>query len=39
MDEHECGVCADCGSAIEDARLEAYPYATECRECARDLAN
>lgn len=35
MDQGRFGVCASCGSAIEDARLEAYPYATECIACAR----
>jgi RNA polymerase-binding protein DksA len=35
MDDGQFGVCIDCGSPIEDARLEAYPYATECIDCAR----
>ena len=35
MDEGQFGVCSACGSSIEDARLEAYPYASECMECAR----
>lgn len=28
-------VCVDCGSLIENARLEADPYATECIDCVR----
>jgi RNA polymerase-binding protein DksA len=35
MDDDEFGVCGTCGSSIEDARLEAYPYASECMDCAR----
>jgi RNA polymerase-binding protein DksA len=35
MDDDKFGVCASCGSSIEDARLEAYPYANECVGCAR----
>src|ERR687898_493770 len=35
MDDDEFGVCATCGTSIEDARLEAYPYASECMDCAR----
>jgi RNA polymerase-binding protein DksA len=35
MDDDEFGVCDACGSSIEDARLEAYPYASECMDCAR----
>jgi RNA polymerase-binding protein DksA len=36
MDQGRFGICASCGSAIEDARLEAYPYATRCIACARE---
>jgi RNA polymerase-binding transcription factor DksA len=36
MDDGEFGVCAACGSSIADARLEAYPYASECMECASE---
>jgi len=36
MDRDDFGTCASCGSPIDDGRLEAYPYATECIECARD---
>lgn len=35
MDDGQFGVCTDCGSPIEDARLKAYPYATECIDCAK----
>jgi DnaK suppressor protein len=27
------GVCADCGTEIAEARLEALPFATRCRAC------
>jgi RNA polymerase-binding protein DksA len=36
MDSDEFGTCVSCGSQIGDARLEAYPYASECIDCARD---
>jgi DnaK suppressor protein len=35
MDDGQFGICAGCGGSIKDARLEAYPYATECVDCAR----
>ncbi|MDH3533816.1 MAG: TraR/DksA family transcriptional regulator [Gammaproteobacteria bacterium] len=35
MDAGEFGVCVDCGADIGRKRLEAYPYAHECIECAR----
>ena len=35
MDDGEFGMCSACGSSIADARLDAYPYASECMECAR----
>lgn len=35
MDGDGFGICASCGSLIDDARLEAFPYATECIDCAR----
>lgn len=35
MDAGEYGTCADCGEEIDIGRLEAYPYAEECIECAR----
>lgn len=34
MDNGEYGTCTECGQAIEDGRLQAYPYADECIECA-----
>jgi len=30
------GVCDRCRGEIEPARLEAIPYATQCKTCARD---
>ena len=35
MEEGEYGVCSECGAEIDRNRLEAYPYAYECIECAR----
>lgn len=35
MDEGRFGVCTECGSPIEHARLRAYPYSTECSDCAQ----
>jgi len=34
MDSGEFGVCIECGEKIKFGRLEAYPYADECIECA-----
>lgn len=34
FDAGEYGICIECGAAIEQGRLEAYPYADECIECA-----
>lgn len=34
MDSGEYGNCTECGMPIESGRLEAYPYADECIECA-----
>lgn len=34
MDAGEFGQCAECGEPIRRARLEAYPYATACIDCA-----
>ena len=34
IDSGEFGNCAECGAAIEPARLAAYPYADECIDCA-----
>jgi len=30
------GVCTDCGGDIDEARLEAYPYADDCIDCAKE---
>jgi RNA polymerase-binding protein DksA len=35
MDDGQFGTCIACGVSIGDARLEAYPYAAECIDCAR----
>lgn len=35
MDDGRFGTCIGCDAPIKDARLEAYPYATECIDCAR----
>lgn len=34
MDAGKYGLCSACGSAIGAKRIEAYPYAGECIECA-----
>jgi len=34
MDSGEFGICTECGTPIEEGRLNAYPYADECIECA-----
>ena len=34
MDAGKYGLCARCGSSIGAKRIEAYPYASECIECA-----
>lgn len=34
MDAGEYGLCVDCGEKIAESRLEAYPYAVECIDCA-----
>ncbi len=34
MERGEFGICTECGLPINGARLEAYPYADECIECA-----
>jgi len=36
LDDGVFGVCETCGAAIEDERLRAVPYATQCRACARE---
>ena len=35
MDDGQFGLCTSCRAPIEDARLEAYPYAMECIDCAK----
>jgi len=34
MDSGDYGTCTECGTPIEVGRLEAYPYADECIDCA-----
>jgi RNA polymerase-binding protein DksA len=34
LDTGDYGLCIECGQAIEEGRLNAYPYADECIECA-----
>lgn len=34
MDAGDFGVCVECGEEISASRLEAYPYAEECIDCA-----
>ena len=35
IDDGTFGVCARCGNAIAEERLEAMPYATKCIDCKR----
>lgn len=35
MKRGEFGVCVECGAEIEHGRIDAYPYARECIDCAR----
>lgn len=35
MESGAFGVCTGCGAEIDRQRLEAYPYADECIDCAR----
>ena len=35
MDSGDYGTCMECGLEIDAGRLEAYPYAQECIDCAR----
>jgi RNA polymerase-binding transcription factor len=35
MDDGEYGICTECGGGIRIERLQAYPYANECIDCAR----
>ena len=34
MDSGEYGSCIECGEAIGEGRIRAYPYAKECIDCA-----
>jgi RNA polymerase-binding protein DksA len=34
LDKGHYGLCVECGLEIEPGRLEVYPYADECIECA-----
>jgi len=34
MDSGNFGLCSNCGSPISINRIKAYPYATECIDCA-----
>ena len=34
MDSGDYGLCVECGEQIASSRLEAYPYADECIDCA-----
>ena len=34
MESGEFGACIQCGLAIDQGRLKAYPYALECIDCA-----
>ena len=34
MESGEFGICIECGLPIDRGRIEAYPYADECIECA-----
>jgi RNA polymerase-binding protein DksA len=34
MDAGKYGLCTSCGAAINNKRIEAYPYASECIDCA-----
>ena len=35
MDSGDFGTCSECGLEIDRGRLEAYPLADDCIECAR----
>ena len=36
FDKGEFGTCIGCGFMIDPHRIEAYPYAEECIDCAED---
>lgn len=35
MESGDYGICSECGLPIARNRIEAYPYATECIDCAK----
>jgi len=35
MDAGEYGLCTECGTEIDHARIDAHPYAKKCIDCAR----
>ena len=35
IDSGKFGICVECGGAIDQNRLAAYPYADECIDCAK----
>lgn len=35
MDNGMYGICVECSEPIESDRIDAYPYANECIDCAR----
>jgi DnaK suppressor protein len=35
LDNGRYGICIECAEPIEAKRIEAYPYADECIDCAR----
>ena len=34
LDAGDYGICTECGLPIKEGRLEVYPYADECIDCA-----
>ncbi len=36
LDAGEYGICANCGGSIQAKRLETFPYAERCINCARE---
>jgi DnaK suppressor protein len=34
LDAGDYGICVECGTPIKEGRLQVYPYADECIECA-----
>ena len=34
LDTGDFGICVECGLPIKEGRLEVYPYADECIDCA-----